>query len=76
VITITVDNLDPSAVVSLDDLVLTDVEYIDQTTIRFTIPEGIWPGEHWIWVENPGGYRAAARLQLGRSLFLPTVQRR
>jgi hypothetical protein len=53
------------------------VEWVSDTELRLTLPAGLLPGRHDLWLFNPGGQAAAlpAGFSFGHFLFLPVMEK-
>ncbi len=74
VITIT-GNFVTTPTIKLNDITLTGVEWIDASTLRITLHEGLPPDVYTIRIINPGGQEAIAvrRLMVGYPIFMPII---
>jgi hypothetical protein len=65
----------PQSFVKLDDQVLFPIQFIDETTLVATIPMGIIPGSHTLWVNNPNAMQNAYQESIvtGNFVKLPFV---
>jgi hypothetical protein len=77
VITLSGENLLPGITVRVGSTLAERVEWVDEFTLRVTLPSGLVMGHYDLWVTNPGGQAGAlpSGLHLGRFLFLPVIHR-
>jgi hypothetical protein len=56
---------------------LTDVEFVDEHTLRATLPANLPAGRYDLWITNPGGQMSAnlGALRIAGWLYLPVVMR-
>lgn len=76
-ITLTGDNFVPGSEITIGELPITPIEYVDQHTIRITLSDAIPIGAHDVWVKNPDGKQSVlvSGLRLGYFTNLPIVRR-
>ncbi len=63
--------------VKLGNILLSDVQFVDETTVRATVPAGTLPGLYDVTIINPGGQSAtcAGAVQIGERTVMPIVLR-
>lgn len=76
-ITITGENFIETPTVRLNETALEDVQWIDEHTLRVTLPADLPPGVYDVWVTNPGGQKTGVsrRLHVGKQVYLPVLFR-
>ena len=76
-ITITGENFIATPTLRLNDIPVPDVLWVDEDTLRATLPPDLPPGVYHVWVTNPGGQEAVlpAGLNVGTQVYLPAVFR-
>jgi IPT/TIG domain len=76
VITITGENFLTAPGVRLNTTALTNIQRVDEQTVRATVPAGLKPGLYTLWVTNPGGQTTAfPRFLIGKQVLLPLILR-
>ena len=77
VITVTGENFIAIPQVYFGDLLMTDVEFMDEHTLRVNLPTGLKQGVYDVWVINPAGQQGLLSrcLWVGRFVFLPFIQK-
>lgn len=75
VITITGQNFITTPAAQAGNTALLNVQRLNDTTLRATLPTGLSPGKYDIWVINPGGQDNVlpGGLQVGKLVYLPTI---
>lgn len=68
-------NIWSGAVISIDGTQVTQVEYIDETHVRFLAPVTFSLGTHLVKVANPGGGESWITLYVGTPVFTPLITR-
>ncbi|MCS6847332.1 MAG: IPT/TIG domain-containing protein [Anaerolineae bacterium] len=63
--------------VRLGNISLSDVQFVDETTVRATVPAGTPPGLYDVTIVNPGGQSATrvGAVQIGERAVMPIVLR-
>jgi hypothetical protein len=74
VITVTGENFASGLIARVGDAPVPAV-FVDETTVVVTLPAGLPPGKHDIWVTNPDGRKAALSngLRLGYLASIPVI---
>ena len=76
VITISGENFLSTPTVRLNTTALTNVQRVDEHTIRATVPARMKPGLYALWVTNPGGQAAVFPVfPIGKQVMVPLVRR-
>ena len=77
IVTITGANFIEGATVWLNDIEISAVEYVDESTLRITLPENFAIGLYDVKVINPQGQSSSllAALRLGYTTYLPVLSR-
>ncbi len=70
-ITITGENFASTPAVRVDDTLLTDVQWLDENTLRANLPGNLGLGRHELWVTNPEEQVGVGGLRVGWFIFLP-----
>jgi hypothetical protein len=74
IITVSGENFLSTPTVRLNTTALTNVQRVDEHTIRATVPAGLKPGLYTLWVANPAGQTAVFPVfPIGRQVRLPVV---
>lgn len=73
-IAVTGENFEPGATVRTGETDLATT-FVSSTELTATLPAGVGPGLHDLWVVNPGGEEALATIRLGLPTFLPVIAR-
>jgi hypothetical protein len=76
-ITVAGANFIATSSLRLNDIPVPDVQWLDERTLRATLPADLSPGVYHVWVTNPGGQEAAlpGGLNVGTQVYLPMLFR-
>lgn len=76
-VTITGENFAATPEVRFDNIVLRNVEFVDEQTLRITVPADFRPGVFDVWVTNPRGHVTAlpGGMQKGVQHYIPMVSK-
>ncbi|BCX02270.1 MAG: hypothetical protein KatS3mg053_0208 [Candidatus Roseilinea sp.] len=76
-ITLTGLNFIATPSVKLGNISLSDVQFVDETTVRATVPAGTPPGLYDVTIINPGGQSSTrvGAVQIGERAVMPIVLR-